>query len=117
LVPRLFCSKERPRRDANPSHLLLPWSWKGRAIALLALWSVRPVQSRSFCTRVTFTYPYYQFLDEKNIMERRKRNQTKNKYKDAKKFAKHLRSFKSITDDLDRNALFAATTLNLQVIL
>ena len=35
--------------------LLLPWSKKGTAIALLTLWAVRPVQSLSACTRVHFT--------------------------------------------------------------
>ena len=47
--------KERPGRDADPSPLLLPWSRKGRAIPLLPLWAVRPVQSLSACTRVHFT--------------------------------------------------------------
>ena len=41
-------------------HLLLgPWSWKSRAIPLLALWSVRPVQSLSACTRVHYTFTFY----------------------------------------------------------
>jgi len=31
--------------------LLVPWSWKSRAIPLLLLWAVRPVQSLSACTR------------------------------------------------------------------
>ena len=35
---------------------LVPWSRKGRAIPLLPLWAVRPVQSLSACTRVTFTF-------------------------------------------------------------
>ena len=48
--------KEQPGRDADPSHLLVPWSWKGRAIPLLPLWAVQPVQSLSTCTRVTFTF-------------------------------------------------------------
>ena len=30
--------KERLGRDADPSPLLMLWSWKGRAIALLPLW-------------------------------------------------------------------------------
>jgi hypothetical protein len=34
---------------------LVPWSRKGRAIPLLPLWAVRPVQSLSACTRVHFT--------------------------------------------------------------
>jgi len=39
----------------TPHHLLVPWSRKGRAIPLLPLWAVRPVQSLSACTRVHFT--------------------------------------------------------------
>ena len=48
--------KKRPGPDADPSPLLVPWSRKGRAIPLLPLWAVRPVQSLSACTRVHFTY-------------------------------------------------------------
>ena len=44
----------------TPHSLLVPWSWKSRAIPLLplwtVLWTVRPVQSLSACTRVTFTF-------------------------------------------------------------
>jgi len=47
--------KERPGRDVDPSPLLVPWSRKSRAIPLLPLWAVRPVQSLSACTRVHFT--------------------------------------------------------------
>ena len=39
----------------TPHPLLVPWSGKGRAIALLPLWAVQPVQSLSACTRVHFT--------------------------------------------------------------
>jgi len=39
----------------TPHPLLVP-SWKGRAIPLLPLWAVRPVQSLSACIRVTFTF-------------------------------------------------------------
>ena len=35
----------------TPHPLLVPWSRKSRAIPLLPLWAVRPVQSRSACTR------------------------------------------------------------------
>jgi len=52
--------KERPGCDADPSPLLVPWSWKSRAIPLLPLWAVRPVQSLSACTRVHFTILYIQ---------------------------------------------------------
>ena len=51
--------KERPRRDADPSPLLVPQSWKGRAIPLLLLWAIRPVQSLSACTRAHFTCTFY----------------------------------------------------------
>jgi hypothetical protein len=40
----------------TPHLLLVPWSWKSRAIPLLPLWAVRPVQSLSACTRVHFTF-------------------------------------------------------------
>jgi hypothetical protein len=36
--------------------LLVPWSRKGRAIPLLLLWAVRPVQNLSDCTMVHFTF-------------------------------------------------------------
>jgi len=51
--------KKRPGRDADPSPLLVPWSRKSRAILLLSLWAVRPVQSLSACTRVHFTFTFY----------------------------------------------------------
>jgi len=35
----------------TPHPLLVPWSRKGRAIPLLPLWAVRPVQSFSACTK------------------------------------------------------------------
>ena len=38
-----------------PHPLLVPWSRKSRAIPLLSLCAVRPVQSLSACTRVRFT--------------------------------------------------------------
>jgi hypothetical protein len=47
--------KERTGRDDDPSPLLVPWSRKSRAIPLLPLWAVGPVQSISACTRVHFT--------------------------------------------------------------
>jgi len=40
----------------TPHPLLVLWSRKGRAIPLLPLWAVWPVQSRSACTRVRFTF-------------------------------------------------------------
>ena len=42
----------------TPHTLLVPWSWKSRAIPLLPLWAVRPVQSLSVYTRVYFTLTY-----------------------------------------------------------
>jgi len=43
----------------TPHPLLVLWSWKSRAIPLLPLWAVRPVQSLRACTRVHFTLPYH----------------------------------------------------------
>jgi len=42
----------------TPHSLLVPWSWKSRAIPLLPLWAVGPVQSLSACTRVHFTFTF-----------------------------------------------------------
>jgi hypothetical protein len=39
----------------TPHPLQVPWSRKCRAIPLLSLWAVRPVQNLSACTRVHFT--------------------------------------------------------------
>jgi hypothetical protein len=54
-VRGLSRGKKRPGRDADFYPLLVPWSWKGRAIPLLLLWVVRLVQSLSACTRLHFT--------------------------------------------------------------
>jgi len=43
----------------TPHPLLVSWSRKSRAIPLLALGDVRPVQSLSACTRVHFTFYLY----------------------------------------------------------
>jgi len=40
----------------TPHSLLVLWLWKSRAVPLLRLWAVRPVQNLSACTRVTFTF-------------------------------------------------------------
>ena len=42
----------------TPHPLLVPWSWKSRAIPLLPLWAVQPVQSLSACTGVHFTFTF-----------------------------------------------------------
>jgi hypothetical protein len=42
-----------------PHPLLVPWSWKGRAIPLLPLGAVRPVQSLSAGTGVHFIFFYF----------------------------------------------------------
>jgi hypothetical protein len=47
----------------TPHTLLVLWSWQSRAIPLLPLWAVRPVQSFSACTRVHFTYIFIFQLD------------------------------------------------------
>jgi len=40
----------------HPHPLLVSWSRRCRAIPLLPLWAVRPVQSLSACTRIHFTF-------------------------------------------------------------
>jgi hypothetical protein len=42
----------------TPHPLLVPWSWKSRAIPLLPLWAVRPAHSLNACTRVHFTFTF-----------------------------------------------------------
>jgi len=51
----------------TPHPLLVPWSWKNRAIPLLPLWAVRPVQSLSACTRGRFTLSTLPFCDDCNV--------------------------------------------------
>ena len=48
--------KERPGCEADPSPLLVPWSRKIRAIPLLPLLAVRPVQSLSAYTVELYLY-------------------------------------------------------------
>ena len=54
-----------------PHSLLLPWSRKSRAIPLLPLWAVRPVQSLSACTRVHFTFFYLHVSNKQLFIIRR----------------------------------------------
>jgi len=52
-----FLGLKRGRGVTLKTHsLLVPWSKKSRALPLLPLWAVRPVQSLSACTRVHFTF-------------------------------------------------------------
>jgi len=39
--------------------LLVPWSRKSRAIPLLPLWAIQPVQSLTACTRAHFTLTFF----------------------------------------------------------
>jgi len=50
--------KVKSNRGVTPTlhPFLVPWSRKGRAIPLLPLWAIWPVQSLSACTRVHFTF-------------------------------------------------------------
>ena len=63
-----FLGVKRPGRDADPYLLLLPWSRKGRAIPLLPLRAVWPVQSISACATVHFTLPYFTFTEPRNSL-------------------------------------------------
>jgi len=57
-----FPGEKSGRGVTLTSHpLLVPWSRKSRAIPLLPLWAVRPVQSLIACTRVHFTFTFTHF--------------------------------------------------------
>jgi len=51
-----FPGLKRPGRDADPSPIVVQWSRKSRAIPLLPLWAVRPLQSLSVCTVELYLY-------------------------------------------------------------
>ena len=50
--------KERPGRDADPSPPSSAVVMKGQSYTSTPLWAVRPIQSLSACTRVTFTFTF-----------------------------------------------------------
>jgi len=58
IVTYQLCLDFKKTYTYAPHPLLVPWSRKGRAIPLLPLWTVRPVQSLSVCTRVHFTFTF-----------------------------------------------------------
>ena len=87
-VASLSRGKERPRRDADPSPLLVSWSRKSRAIPLLPVWSVQPVQNLSACTRVHFRRVYVEsepIIPSKNLF--------KHKFSCSKPNNKHVGHF------------------------
>ena len=53
----------------TPHPLLVPWSRKNRAIPLLPLWAVRPVQSLCACTRVHFTFTFNLRINLEHILQ------------------------------------------------
>ena len=57
--------KSGPGVTLNPHLLLVPWSIKSRAIPILPLRTLRPLQSFSACTRVHLPYIYAR--NRKNI--------------------------------------------------
>jgi hypothetical protein len=61
-VPGLSRGKSGRGVTLTPHPLLVPWTWKSRAIPLLPLWAVRPVQSLNACTRVNFTLHEDQYI-------------------------------------------------------
>ena len=54
-----FSGVKSGRSVTTPRPLLVPWSRKSRAIPLLPLWAVRPVQSFSACTVQLYLYSPY----------------------------------------------------------
>jgi len=57
-VPGLSRGKSVRVVTLTPHPLLVPWSRKSRAIPLLHLWALRPVQSLSASKRVHFTFHF-----------------------------------------------------------
>ena len=56
----------------TPHLLLVPWSRKGRAIPLIPLWVVRPVQSLNACTWVHFTFTLpFTAIGSNNMVDKR----------------------------------------------
>ena len=60
----------------TPHPVLVPCSRKSRAILLLPLWAVRPVQSLSACTRVHFTFFYFVLQREPSRLAQEQSNFT-----------------------------------------
>jgi len=58
----------------TPYSLLVPWSRKGRAIPLLPLWAIQPVQSLSACIRVHFTLPLPEYAISYFIVGKREKH-------------------------------------------
>jgi len=56
--------------------LLVPWSGRSRAILLLPLWAVRPVQSLSACKRVQFIFFFTFLLGQVFRIRKRKRKRS-----------------------------------------
>ena len=52
--------------------LLVPWSRKSKAIPLLPLWAVRPVQSLSACIRAHFTFFFFLTLTRREVTHAQK---------------------------------------------
>ena len=61
-VPGLSRGVKSGRGVKLTPHLLVPWSWKSRAVPLLPLWAARPVRSLSACIRVHFTFTFTLYL-------------------------------------------------------
>jgi len=61
-----LCSGRGVMLTSHP--LLVPWSRKSRAIPLLPLWVIQPVQSLSACTRMHFFYTFMLSLICKDVL-------------------------------------------------
>ena len=64
------------KQQLTPHPVLVPWSRKGRAIPLLPLWAVWPVQSLSARTRVhfTFTFTHIHYSDTESTIINKNNN-------------------------------------------
>jgi hypothetical protein len=63
----------------TPNPLQVLWSRKSRAIPVLPVWVVRPVQSLSACTKVRFTYltVLYKAMIKKGEMKKERKKKEK----------------------------------------
>ena len=106
--------KERHGVTLTPHPLLVPWWWKGTAIPLLPLWTVRPVQSLSAGTRVTFTLTFYQILNFKIVRRLRVEILNAERQMDRQTWRQWLSPFATaLTDSASQHTVWTCLTNSL----
>ena len=100
----------------TPHPLLVLWSRKSRAIPLLPLWAVWPVQSLSACTKVHYTLDRNKHFQESDAANLKVKRHSSSLNVDAAGFSKmlvlilvlHSQRPKSSSDILSRNTFCSA---------